>query len=115
MILRGCKLKNTDWIIGVVIYTGVDTAIMMNGSSPFTKISNIERKVNFYILIILALEIVCCLISAGYCLYGCHQSYSFEQYVFDDSPSCLQLAGISFASYFILYSTFIPISLIVSL
>ena len=58
MILRGCKLKNTDWIVGVVIYTGVDTAIMMNGSSPFTKISNIERKVNRYILIILALEII---------------------------------------------------------
>ncbi len=41
MMLRGCKLKNTDWAIGVVIYTGGDTAIMMNSSEPTTKASNI--------------------------------------------------------------------------
>lgn len=41
MVLRGCKLKNTDWVLGIVIYTGQDTAIMMNGSNPFTKTSNI--------------------------------------------------------------------------
>jgi len=31
MMLRGCKLKNTEWVIGIIIYTGKDTAIMMNG------------------------------------------------------------------------------------
>ena len=41
MILRGCKVKNTDWVIGIVVYTGDDTAIMMNSSDPFTKTSNI--------------------------------------------------------------------------
>jgi phospholipid-translocating ATPase len=41
MLLRGCKLKNTDWVVGLIIYTGEETAIMMNGSRPFTKISNI--------------------------------------------------------------------------
>lgn len=115
MVLRGCKLKNTDWVLGIVIYTGQDTAIMMNGSNPFTKTSNIEKKVNRFILIILCLEIICCLVSAGYCYYGCTQTYAFEQLVLTGQPSCLSLAGISFGSYFILYSTFIPISLIVSL
>ena len=28
MMLRGCKLKNTEWVIGLVIYTGLNTAIM---------------------------------------------------------------------------------------
>jgi len=41
MLLRGCKLKNTDWVIGLIVYTGEDTAIMMNGSRPFNKISSI--------------------------------------------------------------------------
>lgn len=53
MLLRGCKLKNTDWVIGLAVYVGEDTAIMMNGSKPFTKISNIESKVNYIILIVL--------------------------------------------------------------
>ena len=43
MMLRGCKLKNTDWVIGTVIYTGDDTGIMMNSCEPHTKASNIER------------------------------------------------------------------------
>ena len=30
LILRGCKLKNTDWILGIVIYTGHETKIMKN-------------------------------------------------------------------------------------
>ena len=47
-------MKNTDWVIGLVTYTGQDTAIMMNGSEAFTKISNIERKVNNTILLIMA-------------------------------------------------------------
>ena len=116
-MLRGCKLKNTDWVIGLVIYTGLDTAIMRNGSEPFTKISNIERKVNNYILCILAFEIICCLISAGYCYYECIKELTFQYFLQRSvtNYSCLQLAGISFGSYFILYSTFIPISLIVSL
>jgi phospholipid-translocating ATPase len=52
MMLRGCKLKNTDWAIGIIVYTGEDTAIMMNGCSPTTKTSAIEQKVNSVILII---------------------------------------------------------------
>lgn len=31
------------------------------------------------------------------------------------NPNCIEVAAISFGSYFILYSSFIPISLIVSL
>lgn len=28
--LRGSNLANTNWIIGVVLYTGKDTKLMMN-------------------------------------------------------------------------------------
>jgi len=52
-MLRGCKLKNTDWVIGLIIYTGLDTAIMMNGCEPNTKISKIETRLNNIILILL--------------------------------------------------------------
>jgi magnesium-transporting ATPase (P-type) len=89
MILRGCKLKNVEWIMGIVVYTGVDTAIMMNGSQPHTKISNIERKVNKFIINILIFEILCSFFSAGYCYYGCHRKYTFENFLTENSPSCV--------------------------
>jgi phospholipid-transporting ATPase len=28
--MRGAFLKNTNWIIGVVVYTGYDTKVMRN-------------------------------------------------------------------------------------
>jgi magnesium-transporting ATPase (P-type) len=77
MMLRGCKLKNTDWAIGITVYTGTDTAIMMNSSQPFTKISNIERKVNNLILLILLFEILCAFGSAIYCYFGCINYFAF--------------------------------------
>lgn len=33
MLLRGAKLKNTKWIVGVVIYTGHDAKLLMNSKT----------------------------------------------------------------------------------
>lgn len=115
MLLRGCKLKNTDWAIGMVVYTGSDTGIMMNGSQPFTKTSNIEQQVNSIILIIFALEVLCSFGSALFGFFECGSNHNFVNYVNGSEVSCASQGGIAFGSYFILYSTFIPISLIVSL
>jgi magnesium-transporting ATPase (P-type) len=30
LLLRGTKLKNVEWVLGVVVYAGVDSKIMKN-------------------------------------------------------------------------------------
>ena len=36
LLLRGSSLKNTRWALGVVVYTGKDTKVMMNSpKAPF--------------------------------------------------------------------------------
>jgi magnesium-transporting ATPase (P-type) len=81
ILLRGCKLKNTDWVVGVVVYTGKDTAIMMNSSEPFSKTSNIERQVNSIILVIFALELLCSLGSAIYGYFQCESNLTFVTFI----------------------------------
>jgi len=44
--MRGCKLRNTDYILGFVVYTGVETKLMMNQRKPLPKISNVMRMMN---------------------------------------------------------------------
>ena len=56
LLLKGSKLKNTDWVIGAVVYTGEDTKIMRNADKSKFKMSNIERTVNSLILQIILLE-----------------------------------------------------------
>ena len=39
VLLRGCTLRQTDWVVGVVIYAGAETKIQMNASEPPRKTS----------------------------------------------------------------------------
>ena len=39
-------LRNTQWVIGVVVYTGHDTKLMKNANSSPLKMSNVDRITN---------------------------------------------------------------------
>jgi magnesium-transporting ATPase (P-type) len=116
MLHRGSKLKNTEWLIGLACYCGKETAIMMGGNEASTKTSNIEVMVNKMIIVVFIFEVLCSLGSAVFCYFRCVQNIAFEQLIrLGASVNCLNIAAISLGSYYILYNTFIPISLIVSL
>lgn len=42
MLLRGCKLRNTPYVIGLVVFTGPESKIMQNSSKPRYKFSTLE-------------------------------------------------------------------------
>ncbi|XP_047333855.1 phospholipid-transporting ATPase 1-like isoform X2 [Impatiens glandulifera] len=46
IILRGCQLKNTEWVIGVAVYAGQDTKAMMNSAMSPSKRSRLESYMN---------------------------------------------------------------------
>lgn len=46
IVLRGCQLKNTAWIIGVVVYAGQETKAMMNSAISPSKRSKLEGYMN---------------------------------------------------------------------
>lgn len=48
--LRNCKLKNTEWIIGVVSFNGHYSKIMMNSVKSVSKSSDIEKKVGWLLI-----------------------------------------------------------------
>lgn len=65
MLLRGSSLRNTDWIIGVVVYTGQDTRIMRNSSNAKQKFSHLETLISKSIGIIMLIEGALCAIAAS--------------------------------------------------
>ena len=45
-LLRGTVLRNTGWVIGIVLFTGEDTKIVMNSGGTPSKRSKVERQMN---------------------------------------------------------------------
>ncbi|OAY73027.1 Phospholipid-transporting ATPase 1 [Ananas comosus] len=65
IILRGCELKNTAWALGVAVYTGKDTKVMLNSSGAPSKRSRLEAHMNREtILLAVALAALCTIVSA---------------------------------------------------
>ena len=74
-LLRGSTLRNTGWIIGVVIYTGFDTKIMQNSRSARTKMSRMESLVNKCIKLVLFAQLIVVGISTGMAMYANYYLY----------------------------------------
>jgi len=114
LMLRGSKLKNTQYVIGVVVYTGLETKIMKNSERSKVKCSHIQQKTNETIILVFFFQLILCVISAV-------GNFSWN-YLYADLHSYLQIEDdpelssfLSFFSYFLLNNTMIPISLIVTL
>jgi len=114
LMMKGAKLKNTQWITGVVTFTGHQTKLLLNTNSGRVKQSRIESIMNSLIIVILFVEIFLCALLGM--LSGIWQSKYSEQHFYleyDTKPGLMFM--YSFFSYFILLNTLIPISLIVTL
>ncbi|KAF0909761.1 hypothetical protein E2562_000087 [Oryza meyeriana var. granulata] len=64
IMLRGCELKNTVWAIGVAVYTGRDTKVMLNNSGAPSKRSRLETHTNRETIVLaVVLTLLCTLVS----------------------------------------------------
>ena len=117
LLLRGCNLRNTEWIIGVVIFTGPDTKIMLNAGITPSKRSRIARELNWNVIYNFNILLVMCLLSGilnGVAFGDVGQSWNFfEMGSVGGTPGITGL--ITFWSAVILYQNLVPISLYISL
>ena len=51
-LLRGTVLRNTKWVIGVVLFTGLDSKIVLNSGGTPSKRSKVERQMNPQVCVI---------------------------------------------------------------
>ncbi|XP_073710482.1 phospholipid-transporting ATPase IA isoform X6 [Misgurnus anguillicaudatus] len=114
ILMRGAQLRNTQWIHGIVVYTGHDTKLMQNSTRPPLKLSNVERITNFQILVLfgclLAISLVC---SIGQTIWKIQ--YGNEAWYMDLNYGGAANFGLNFLTFIILFNNLIPISLLVTL
>ena len=115
LLLKGAKLKNTKWIIGLVIYTGHNCKIMKNSKEPRVKYSTVETIMNKRLIFIFCTQCFLCIVSAI-----CRGSFYNHYLKSNDMMSHMLYSYsieslLSFFTYLLLLNTMIPISLIVTL
>nr|KAF6347845.1 ATPase phospholipid transporting 8B3 [Myotis myotis] len=67
ILLRGCKIRNTDTCYGLVIYAGLDTKIMRNCGKIHLKRTKIDRLMNrLVILIFMSLVLISVALTLGF-------------------------------------------------
>lgn len=115
MLLRGCTLRNTQWIVGLVIFTGSETKVMKKSGGARSKMSRLEQTINSSLRVVFAIQALLCTGSTI-------ALESFEAINDGDLPYLRQdddelvipsWLGAWF-TFLILYNNFIPISLYVT-
>eukprot|EP00743_Colponemidia_sp_Colp-15_P003792 GILK01004090.1.p1 GENE.GILK01004090.1~~GILK01004090.1.p1 ORF type:complete len:1295 (-),score=222.23 GILK01004090.1:130-3960(-) len=116
LLLRGCKLRNTEWVCGVAIYTGAESKIQMNSSRTPTKLSTLEKMTNKLTFIIFGFQLMLCAVAGV--IGGSLENSSEVQsmwYLQLDSTAAAATGILRFFTFIIIFGNFIPISLIVTM
>jgi len=122
VLLRGSSLRNTEYIYGVVIYTGHETKIMKNSPKSRNKISKIEKKTNLLIIVLFFIEIIIIVFAAGYStIWNSSNQDTTDSYLgwsLNDNnieSNFVMSMLINLGSWLLIFVAFIPISLVVTL
>ncbi|XP_041360414.1 phospholipid-transporting ATPase VA-like [Gigantopelta aegis] len=123
LLLRGCIIRNTDYVEGIVIYAGHETKAMLNNRGPRYKRSKLEHKLNrdvIWCVILLLFLCFFCAIGSGiwlseYDLVGENTNLvPFISFGDLDQYSPLYQGFIVFWTYIIIFQAVIPLPLYVS-
>lgn len=115
LLLKGAVLKQTEWIIGFVVYTGHNTKIILNSTKPKLKFTKIHRLMNKTILIVFLAQVCLCITCSVLNNYYYRSFVSKNPYLpkYQWSPGVDSL--LVYLSWMVLLNTMIPISLIITL
>jgi len=102
-LLRGTVLRNTAWVIGIVMYTGLDTKLVLNAGGTPSKRSKVERQMNSMVLANLAIfalmAVVCAIVDSilEHHYYPRQAPWLWGDNRSDDNPSINGLITFGFA------------------
>ncbi|KAG8544494.1 hypothetical protein GDO81_022393 [Engystomops pustulosus] len=120
LLLRGCTLRNTEVVSGIVVYAGHETKALLNNNGPRYKRSKLERQMNTDVFWCVLILLVMCLLSAiGHAIWV--WQYGENRPVFDvlgndgNYVKPLLSAVYLFFTMIIVFQVLIPVSLYVSI
>ena len=115
LLLKGSILKHTPWIVGISIATGMDNKVFLHSKTSPLKTSTLEKQMNKYLLGIFLFQILLCGVCTLIQLESLYSKHNFHEIFIPTKHSKTARIITNFFTYFLLFNTLIPISLIVTI
>ncbi|XP_024876630.1 probable phospholipid-transporting ATPase IF isoform X1 [Temnothorax curvispinosus] len=110
LMLRGSRLKDTEYVVGCAVYTGQDTKLSLNSKTVSNKFSTAEKSINKYIIVyivILLIEVLVCTMLKLYI-----ETYQeWDRYLGPQPKINFSSLITDILSFLILFNYIVPISL----
>ncbi|XP_075031954.1 phospholipid-transporting ATPase IK [Calonectris borealis] len=116
ILLRGCKLRNTDVCYGLVIYAGFDSKIMRNCGKIKRKKTKLDRMMDRLVIIIFLVLLVtslCLAVASGFWARMFQEKHSYLSALYKHTTPAQQ-AFFNFWGFTILLSIIIPMSMYIT-
>jgi phospholipid-transporting ATPase len=115
-LLKGCILRNTDYIIGCVTFTGHQTKIMMNSVRARPKKSDLEKLTNSKVILLFVVQ-VCLVFITGivYTIWEGSNREDLDSYAYPEKRNGLGSVFIKAGTWLLIFGNFIPISLMITM
>lgn len=116
LLLRGSILRNTSYVYALVLYNGEDTKLARNMRDPPSKLGGVERMMNRVVVGLFSILAVVTIIVA--IIAGVWQSQHGEGQWYMGEEALISGSSVAFRSlgtFLILFHTFVPVSLFVTL
>nr|XP_013051684.2 phospholipid-transporting ATPase IK isoform X1 [Anser cygnoides] len=116
ILLRGCKLRNTDFCYGLVIYAGFDSKIMRNCGKIKRKKTKLDRMMDRLVIIIFLVLLamsLCLAIASGFWAKTFQEKHTYLSALYKHTAPAKQ-AFFSFWGFAILLSIIIPMSMYIT-
>ncbi|NWR88228.1 AT8B3 ATPase, partial [Furnarius figulus] len=117
ILLRGCRIRNTDICYGLVIYAGFDSKIMRNCGKIKRKKTKLDHMMDRLVIVIFLLLLVtslCLAVASGFWARVFQEKHSYLAAVYKNTTPAQQ-AFFNFWGFTILLSIIIPMSMYITL
>ncbi|KAJ6105080.1 hypothetical protein N7486_003769 [Penicillium sp. IBT 16267x] len=117
MLLRGCSLRSTEWVLGVVVFTGGESKIMLNSGATPAKRARLAKDLNWNVIYNFVILFLMCLVAGivnGLAWGSSAESLDYFDYgSYGGTPPVTGI--VTFWTAVILFQNLVPISLYISL
>ena len=115
ILLRGSVLKNTDYMLGLVLYTGHETKIMKGSLKAQAKKSELEHHLNFYLKLVFVFLLLLCATSSILNIIFIKRFKKEMSFMHQNNQHIVKTFFVRMGNWLLVFANLIPISLMVSL